>query len=156
MRIIDGLMYQLRIRDFVMLDIKMNGVYLFYRPVTLTAEIILAFHAPTGDELSEEEYVRFLAHIKDKFLANGFQEVHILSLIMTENPDRAKKYCLQQDEHWIMDLYDRRLIIYENQISDFMELKNDLEELLEKDNLTMDMQFYPDGHPENIERKEQK
>lgn len=155
MRIIDGLMYQLRIRDFIMLDIKMNGVYLFYRPVSFTADIILAFHAPTGDELPAEEYVRLLEQIKGKFLANGFREVHLLSLILTEDPDRAKKYCLEQDDHWIIDLYDRRLMIYENQIPDYMELKKDLEELLEKDNLIMDMQFYPDGHPESFGRKEQ-
>lgn len=155
MRIIDGLMYQLRIRDFVMLDIKLNGVYLFYRPVNQAADIILAFHSPTGDELQTEEYEKLLEHIKGKFLANGFDEVHLLSLILTEDPDRAKRYCLQQDNHWIIDLYDRRLMIYENQIPDYLGLKKDLEELLEKEDLSMEMQFYPNGHPESFGRKQQ-
>lgn len=143
MRIIDGLMYQLRIRDFIMLDIKMNGVFLFYRQVDLKADIMILFHAPSGDELAAQEYGRVLENIKGKFLANGFQEVHLLSLILTQDPDRAKKYCLDQDDHWIVDLLYRRLMIYENQVPDYMGLKKDLEELLEKEELITDMELYP-------------
>ncbi len=141
MRIIDGLMYQLRIRNFIMLDIKMNGVFLFYRQVNLTAEIMILFHAPSGDELPALEYARILENIKDKFLANGFMEVQLLSLIMTEDPDRAKKYCLDQDNHWIIDLTYRRLMIYENQAPDYLDLKKDLEELLENEELITEMEF---------------
>ncbi len=143
MRIIDGLMYQMRIRDFIMLDIKMSGVYLYYRPVNLFADIMIMFHAPSGDELTAQEYERILEHIKSKFFANGFQELHLLSLILTEDPERAKKYCLDQDDHWILDLIYRRLMIYENQVPDYMGLRKDLEELLEKEGLITDIESYP-------------
>ncbi len=150
MRIIDGLMYQLRMRDFIMLDLKRKGIALFYRQVNQAADMIVLFHVPEGDELSAQEYEGFLEYVRNSFLAKGFQEVHLLSLILTEDPDRAKSYCLDRGDHWIIDLSGRRLIIYENQASDYMGLKRDLEELLDKEELEMDFELrpYPDDDPE--------
>jgi rhomboid protease GluP len=147
MRIIDGLMYQLRIRDFIQLDLRMKGVNLFYRQMNQAADLVILFHAPGGDELPVQDYDRALENIKMKFLANGFQGVNLLSLILTNEPDRAKQYCLDEGEHWIIDLSGRRLMIYENQASDYSGLRKDLEDLLEKEEVSMDMELPP--YPED-------
>ncbi len=154
MRIIDGLIYQFRIRDFIMLDIKMNGLYLFYRPANLNADILILFHSPAGDEISAEEYGRILDNIKGKFYNNGFQAVHLLSIILTEAPDRAKRFCLDQDDHWVVDLTNRRLMIYENQTPEYLGLKKDIEQLMENDHYCTDMQYGPEGLPAGYIGKE--
>ncbi len=153
MRIIEGLIYQLRVRDFIHLDIKVNGVHLFYRPAGLEADIVILFHAPSGNEMSMEEYRLILDNIKGKFGESGFQSIHLLGMIFTERPDKARKFCLEEDDHWIIDLIERRLIIYENQISDFSGLKDELEHLLANEQFSTDMQVFPDFFSDRQENK---
>lgn len=144
MRIIEGLIYQLRMRDFIHLDIKVKDVHLFYRPVGSEADIVILFHAPSGNEMSKEEYRYILDNIKAKFTESGFRQIFLLGMIFTEQPDKARRFCLEEDDHWIVDLVDRRLIIYENQAPEFMGLKIELEHLLSNEQYSTDMQVFSD------------
>jgi rhomboid protease GluP len=143
MRIIEGLIYQLRVRDFIHLDIKVKGVHLFYRPVNSEADIVILFHAPSGNEMSKEEYRYILDNIKEKFNESGFRYIYLLGMIFTDHPDKARRFCLEEDDHWIVDLTDRRLIIYENQAPEFMGLKIEVEHLLSNEQFSTDMQVFP-------------
>ncbi|HKL80096.1 MAG TPA: rhomboid family intramembrane serine protease [Mobilitalea sp.] len=139
MRIIDGLNYQLVMREFKRAAIHASGFQLFYRPANEEADIVIIFYAPSGEERTAEEYDQILFNIKKTFNKSGFGTIRLLGIILTEEPPRAKQFCLEQDAHWIIDLSERRLIIYENQPADFLGLRNEIELLLENENYTTSM-----------------
>ncbi|HKL98621.1 MAG TPA: rhomboid family intramembrane serine protease [Mobilitalea sp.] len=147
MSIIDGLDYQLVMREFKRAAIHASGFQLFYRTAANEeADIVIIFYAPSGDERTAEEYDQILSNIKKTFISSGFGIINLLGIILTEVPLRARQFCLEQDAHWIIDLSERRLIIYENQPSDFLGLRNEIELLLENEQYATSMSVDASEH----------
>ncbi len=65
------------------------------------------------------------------FHQSGYENVHLLTLIYTEDTQEAKKFVLDDNLCWIMDSMDNRLIIFENQVKDFYGLRVMLEKATE-------------------------
>lgn len=83
-----------------------------------------------GIYISEEQYT----HMKEKgvefFRAGGEADVHMLSLILSEDTEAAKKLCIGDSFCWMIDMDSNRLIIHENQVADFYGWKTVLEEFM--------------------------
>jgi rhomboid protease GluP len=103
---------------------------MFYRSDYMGTEIVLIFRAIWGTEISSEEYKSIINNIKARFQESGFTDIHMLGLIITATPEKAKKFHLDQEDHVIVDLWDRRLIIYENQSPFFSKLISMLEDII--------------------------
>lgn len=131
MKIKDGISSQLTAIGYRRLDIHLKSLELYFRPLEAGAEIILFLRAFTGKEMTREEYRRILDNIRQKFTDSGFQTINLLGLIFTLNPDIARRFCLEEDDHWIVDLSERRLMVYENQSPYFLGLKAPLENIIE-------------------------
>ena len=80
--------------------------------------------------ISEDQYSHIKDKIKDLFKEKGINNIHILSLILSQDMQKAKQLCAGDVQCWIIDPCDRRLIIYENQINDFYGMKGKLEYFL--------------------------
>jgi rhomboid protease GluP len=78
------------------------------------------------------QYEHILQQIKANFSRSYPQNPHLLSLIFTREPNRAKLLCAetQEDSHWIIDTVCSRLMIYETQSRDFTLLQRLIEQLL--------------------------
>lgn len=80
--------------------------------------------------ITEDQYL----HIKDKisalFIEKGVATVHILSLVICRELEKAKQLCREDTFCWMIDPYNYRVIIYENQIADFYGIKEKLEYFL--------------------------
>lgn len=80
--------------------------------------------------ISVEQY----AHVKEKivefFRARGEGEIHMLSLIVSPDMEKAKRLCVTDSFCWVLDSETKRLIIYENQAEDFYGLRKKLEDFL--------------------------
>lgn len=139
MRIFDGLIYQLKSKGFQKVNINIDGLLLFFHAEETQQNMVVLFHAPSGYELSEDEYPIIMESIREQFAAGGFTNIRLLSIIFTRAPERSRKYCLEQDDHWIVDMNERRLIIFENQATDFLDIMKELENLLENDRFTTDI-----------------
>lgn len=122
MRIEDGIVSQLNTMEFQQLDIKINTIDMFYRSSYIGTEIVLILRALSGNEISPDEYKLIVNNIKNKFIESGFTDIHVLGLILTAVPERARQLHYDEEDHFIVDLWDRRLIIYENQSPYFTEL----------------------------------
>lgn len=109
---------------------NVEGFYLFYRSIQGEATVISIIHALSGDEFSLEQYEHIQEQIKQSFLMKGITRIQLLNLIFTYHPEKSRRLCLDLDEHWIVDLNSKRLILYENQTSDFYGLRAELEKLL--------------------------
>ncbi|HCR40930.1 MAG TPA: hypothetical protein DIW41_08515 [Lachnospiraceae bacterium] len=117
--------------SFRRINSNAEGIYLFYQLKNGEAYIVSIIHTPEGDEFSPIQYQHILDQMKDSFLRGGSHEVHLLSLIFTGKPEKAKQLCQADgDNHWIINLTTNQLIIYETQASDFLGLRGILENLL--------------------------
>lgn len=74
------------------------------------------------------------AHLKEKiigfFKSRGEPEIHVMTLILCEDTEKARRLCEQDAFCWIIDARAFRLIIHETQTADFYGWKGILEEYL--------------------------
>lgn len=83
-----------------------------------------------GLYISGDQY----AHLKDKvteyFGLRGETEIHVMTLILSEDTEKARQLCEEDAFCWIIDARAFRLIVHETQVSDFYGWKGILEEYL--------------------------
>ena len=83
-----------------------------------------------GLYISKDQY----AHLKEKifrfFQDKGEQEIHVMTLVLCTNTEKAKKLCENDSLCWVIDAQAYRLLIHETQIADFYGWKDLLEEYL--------------------------
>ena len=83
-----------------------------------------------GLYISEDQYFHLKEKIIDFFRQKGEKEVHVMSLILCTDSQKARKLCLVESFCWIIDTMADRLIIHESQVSDFYGWKGILEDYL--------------------------
>lgn len=130
MRIEDGIIRQLKSMEYQQLEIKISSIDMFYRSAYMGTEIVLIIRAISGNEISPDEYKLIVNNIKNRFIESGFSDVHVLGLILTAVPERTRQLHYDEDDHFIVDLWNRRLIIYENQSPYFTELAPIIEDII--------------------------
>jgi rhomboid protease GluP len=96
--------------------------------------IVSVIKTLTGTDLSKEQYTHILEQIKNNFYKEpSSNRIRLLSLILTNEVDQVKHLCIDnnpEDQHWIIDLAANRLIIYETSTSEFISIRDQLEEAL--------------------------
>lgn len=81
--------------------------------------------------ITEDQYKHVKEKILDFFREKGFHEVHILSLLIGTDIDRARMLCGKDAFCWLIDSARNRLLIYENQAADFYGMRGILENFLD-------------------------
>ena len=116
-------------------DSNATGIYLFYHIEENDLTIVSVIHTVNGNEFTGEQYQHILEQIRTNFKNAYPHKLRLLSLLLTESPDRAKHLCLdtKEDSHWIVDTNKDRLIIYETQSIEFTVLRKAIEQLLEEE-----------------------
>lgn len=129
----DRLSYSLMNKGFRRMDSNVNGIYLFYRTEEDSTKVISITHTSPEMGITKEAYQHIISRIKKNFEDQDVRELTLLGLILTTDLNQAKLLCndIQEDTHWIVDLTGRRLIIYENQMSqEFEAFRKDLDQIL--------------------------
>lgn len=80
--------------------------------------------------ISEDQYAHLKETIAAHFERRGETELHVMTLILCEDTEKARRLCEQDAFCWIIDARAYRLIIHETQVSDFYGWKGLLEEFL--------------------------
>lgn len=83
-----------------------------------------------GLYISGDQYAHLKEKIKEFFNLRGEPEIHVMTLILSEDTDKARQLCEQDTFCWIIDARTYRLIVHETQVSDFYGWKGILEEFL--------------------------
>lgn len=139
MNIIEGLIAALVQNGYQWAKVNVGGLELLYRTAEERMRLIVLFHAPSGYELSEDEYSILMKGLRERFLLDGLKTVDMVSLVFTRAPKRAKKYVIEDGEHWLIDLNERRLLLFENYTEQFQELKDKVEEILSNEEFTTEI-----------------
>lgn len=110
---------------------NVTGVRIYFTAVESRAYVIVMSDFTAGDEFTRVQYRNILIQIEKQFRQRGFDSVNLMSLICTDHVEKARDFC-EEDEffHWIVNQKDRCLVIYENQNSDFLNVKELLEGIL--------------------------
>lgn len=138
-------------KDFSNIQVNVENLSLLYKVVDDKAYVISLFYLNTGNSFSYDQYLNIIRQIKEKF-NNGYSNgMELLSLLCTSDLEYSKKIFGNDDRAWIIDEKKKRLIIYENQPKDYMNLRKDIEEILIKistvyENKSIDYEGEPRGN----------
>jgi rhomboid protease GluP len=80
--------------------------------------------------IAEDQYFHLKKTIENFFINKGEPEVHIMSLILSDDLNKARQLCMTDPFCWMIDTAADRLVVYENQVSDFYGWKAVLEDFL--------------------------
>lgn len=83
-----------------------------------------------GLYISKDQYAHLKEKISEFFQNKGEQEVHVMTLVLCTDTEKAKKLCENDNFCWLIDTQAYRLIIHETQVADFYGWKDLLEEYL--------------------------
>ena len=92
--------------------------------------VIFVIDYRQGIYISEDQYVHMKERVIEFFRAREEWNIHILSLILSADTEKAKKLCVSDSFCWMIDTSISRLIIHENQVADFYGWKAILEDFL--------------------------
>lgn len=92
--------------------------------------VLLVIDYKQGLYISEDQHAHFKRKITEFFRDKGESDVHILSLIVCTDIEKAKKLCASDSFCWVIDAVTDRLLIYEDHVSDFYGWKRILEDFL--------------------------
>ena len=85
-----------------------------------------------GLYITEDQYVHIKEKIRIFFQEKGINEVHILSLLVSADTQKARQLCGNDSFCWLIDSAENRLLIHENQAGDFYGMRKLLEDFLYK------------------------
>ena len=102
----------------------------YFRKENQGVNVVCTVDFSSGLYITEEQYVHMKGSIRDFFIQRGEQEIHILTLILCTEMEKARALCHEDRFCWIVDVISDRLVIYEGQVADFYGMKAILENFL--------------------------
>lgn len=128
--ILDDIIRKLEQKNFHKVALNVERIHLHYVVVNRYAYIVLLVDMDSLKEFTREQYEHVINQVKSNFMNKDFDDVRLLSVIVTKQVDKAKSYCFDTDTHWIADMQHQKLLIFENQDSFFLDMRNMLEDIL--------------------------
>ena len=80
------------------------------------------------------------------FKGRGYEQITLLTLILTPYINECKKYVMDDRSVWLLDTEIIKLIVYENQIEDFCNLRDLIEDICVKNGGTVSDNSYRYEH----------
>lgn len=102
----------------------------YWRKENQGTTVIFVIDYREGLYISEDQYVHMKDRVVEFFRARGEWDIHILSLILSADAEKAKRLCISDSFCWMIDTSIQRLIIHENQVADFYGWKAILEDFV--------------------------
>lgn len=102
----------------------------FFRRESTYANVLYVIDFKPGLYITQDQYWHIREKIKDFFNIKGINNIHILSLLISSDPEQAKQLCVNDPFCWLIDPTGNRLLIYEHQVTDFYGIKGVLEKFL--------------------------
>ena len=102
----------------------------FFRGENTYVNVLYVVDFKHGLYITQDQYWHIREKIHDFFREKGINNIHIMSLLICANPEQAKQLCANDAFCWVIDPIGNRLLIYEEQVSDFYGIKDILEKFL--------------------------
>ena len=129
---IDELGQFLESRGFCKIVTNLPEFVFFYKQEMQSVNVLFVMDYHAGVYLTGDQYAHLKEEIRKMFASRGVSEIHILSLVIGTDKEKVlsvsggDRFCWQLEP----ELY--RVIIYEDQVSDFYGLKAMLEQFMDE------------------------
>lgn len=117
----------------------------FFRRESTYVNVLHVVEYRQGLYITPDQYVHIKGKIREFFQNKGIRDIHILSLLICTDTEKARALYGEDTFCWLIDPAANRLIIYEDQTPDFYGMKDILENFLYQISLTPEM---PQTSPE--------
>mgnify|MGYP007069970309 CR=1 FL=1 len=107
-----------------------NEIGVYYRVDNMLAIVVMTIDA-RKILISETNFRKLKNDVGGMFAGKGYTDIKIFTLFIVNNINIGKKMTANEEFSWIVDMRERRLVIYEHQLIDFDNLKTGLEEAIE-------------------------
>lgn len=128
----EQLEYLLMDHGFYKIPSNLSEFTFFFREENTHVNVLHVIDYKQGLYISQDQYDHLKETIRNFFVQKGVKEVHILSLLITADTEKAKLLCKDDVFCWVIDPQENRLLIHENQVADFYGMKDLLENFLFK------------------------
>ncbi len=112
---------------------KSDRINFLIKAVNEKAYVCAVIKMTDGWSMNREAFGESFINIQRKFYLNGFKDVEIMHIILTDNFGRDRQIAEENMNCWIVDISAGRLVIYENQPEDYLKMRKPLENALEND-----------------------
>ncbi|MBO4324229.1 MAG: rhomboid family intramembrane serine protease [Lachnospiraceae bacterium] len=116
-------------RGFQRVETHTDTMEIYYIPSGDSVNLIWMVMPDAVEEMTAEQYRKRLDTIFRTFSAGPYSNIHTLTLFFTKNPEKARELGTDTP-FWTVDEFYGRLIIYENQMEDFLGIRSVIEQNL--------------------------
>lgn len=116
--------------QFSRIESNIPKMRMFYRVYSDRAYVFHVCDARNGMLFDRYSYQKIIKQIQEEFFNKGFFYVNVLSVIFTTDLKKAREFAEFGEAVWIVDTLCNRLMIYENQPSDFLGIREHFERML--------------------------
>lgn len=128
--VIDDIQLRLEEKNYHKVAVNVEEIHLYYTARVSQAYILLLYDMDSFREFTSEQCGHIEQQVKEQFKAKNFEEIHLLNLICTKQVGKVKDISLALSHCWIIDTKEHKLILFENQDSEFLDLKASIEDIL--------------------------
>ena len=128
--ILDKINVCLAKKGFHSVEVNAKGIYLHYIAIGQDLFIVAMLDCPTGTEFTAEQYKNIRKQIYNNFANQNHESIRLLCIICTNDVDDVRNMCEEEKDQWFIDNINKKLIIYENQSGEFLELRGEIENIL--------------------------
>lgn len=105
---------------------------LFFQANINTVEVVSLIEDRPGLYLTSDQYTYIKERAKKLFQEKGYNDVHIMTLILADDFQKARDLSQGDRFCWMIERKKRSLVAYENQVEDFYGLRKKIENFLEE------------------------
>ena len=131
---INSLMEEFKKSNYKELDVNDHNAAIFYQVKDEGIYVVSLFEYVNNKEgLSEEiieAYNNKMSRIKWNFINNGYRNINVLHVVVSDDIGLAKEFIKDSDTYWIVNTSTDQLVIFENQKPEFLDAKESIERVL--------------------------
>ncbi len=117
-------------QGFYKVSLNLPEFAFFFHPENAYVNVLQVIDYHKGIYISMDQYEYIKELIRKFFQDRNINNVHLLSIIVSADTEKAKQICLEDAFCWMIDPVGNKLIIHENQAADFYGMKDILENFL--------------------------
>lgn len=118
-------------KEFRNVKVNIPNIELNYITINGNVYVVTLYNCPNGNEFTKDQYDNIRKQLNQNFTDKyETKSIRILNLIVTENVEKIRSLNSSDQEQWIVDSRTAKLYIFENQIGEFLNLRNDLDDIL--------------------------
>jgi len=118
---------------FIRIQSNKEELVVYYQDQFQFVSVILLLDLQSGLILTPDTYLQIKRQIAAQFRDKGYENVHMLSMMMSRETERTLAIIKEDSFSWILDTVEGRLVIPEDHAEDFYGIRSELEKSLRQD-----------------------